>query len=182
MNNDLARFGLHISSLIYSAITANGMSQSRELIFKQFAALVVPLGSSITLVRVLRADLEGLTAAADVVRNGGLICYPTETVYGLGCDPFDASAIERSMRVKGARTKPMPVLVKDIENETLRPSLGPRNKACTTILARPANVGSSCSGSSPKNSCPVWDDWLAFPEARGLLEPPRPLLGGLSGD
>ena len=68
------------------------------------------------MVRVLRADLDGLTAAADVVRNGGLICYPTETVYGLGCNPFDASAVNRSMQVKGARTKPMPVLVKDIGN------------------------------------------------------------------
>ena len=116
MNNDLVRLGLHVSSLISSAITANGIGQSRELIFKQFAALVAPLGSSISLVRVLRADLDGLTAAADVVRKGGLICYPTETVYGLGCDPFDASAVERSLRVKGARTKPMPVLVKDIEN------------------------------------------------------------------
>jgi len=94
----------------------NGMGQSRELIFKQFVTLVVSLGPSISLVRVLRADLEGLTAAADVVRKGGVICYPTETVYGLGCDPFDASAVERSMQVKGARTKPMPVLVKDLKN------------------------------------------------------------------
>lgn len=116
MNNDLARLRLHVSSLITSAITANGLGKFQELIFKQFAALIIPLGSSIQLVRVLRADLEGLAAAADVVRKGGLICYPTETVYGLGCDPFDASAVERSLRVKGARTKPMPVLVKDIEN------------------------------------------------------------------
>ena len=64
----------------------------------------------------MRANLDGLTAAADVVRKGGLICYPTETVYGLGCDPFDASAVERSMRVKGPRAKPMPLLVKDLEN------------------------------------------------------------------
>jgi len=92
------------------------MGQSRRLIFKQFAALVASVGSSISLVRVLKADLEGLTAAADVVGKGGLICYPTDTVYGLGCDPLNSSAVERAMRVKGTRTKPMPVLVKDIEN------------------------------------------------------------------
>ncbi len=55
-------------------------------------------------------------AAADVVRKGGLICYPTDTVYGLGCDPLNASAAERVMRAKGDRTKPMPILVKDLQN------------------------------------------------------------------
>jgi len=68
------------------------------------------------LVRVLKADLEGLTAAAEVVDKGGLICYPTDTVYGLGCDPLNSSAIERTRRVKGVPTRPLPVLVRDIQN------------------------------------------------------------------
>lgn len=66
--------------------------------------------------RVLKADLEGLTAAVEVVGKGGLICYPTDTVYGLGCNPLDSSAVERARRVKGVPTRPLPVLVKDIEN------------------------------------------------------------------
>lgn len=66
--------------------------------------------------RVLKADLEGLTAAVEVVAKGGLICYPTDTVYGLGCNPLDSSAVERTRRVKGVPTRPLPVLVKDIEN------------------------------------------------------------------
>jgi len=68
------------------------------------------------LVRVLQADLEGLAEAAAVVRNGGLICYPTDTVYGLGCDPLNGSSIERTMRAKGERTKPMPVLVRSVQD------------------------------------------------------------------
>ncbi|MGD0176374.1 MAG: L-threonylcarbamoyladenylate synthase [Candidatus Bathyarchaeia archaeon] len=64
----------------------------------------------------MKADLEGLTAAVEVVGKGGLICYPTDTVYGLGCNPFDSSAVERARRVKGVPTRPLPVLVKDIEN------------------------------------------------------------------
>lgn len=67
------------------------------------------------MVRMLKADLEGLVAAADIVRHGGLICYPTDTVYGLGCDPLNPSAVERTKRAKGDRTKGMPVLVKNIE-------------------------------------------------------------------
>ena len=66
--------------------------------------------------RVLKATLEGLSEAADVVAKGGLVCYPTDTVYGLGCDPLNSSAIERALRAKGGRTKSMPVLVKGLED------------------------------------------------------------------
>jgi len=31
--------------------------------------------------------------AAHVIRNGGIIAYPTDTIYGLGCDPYDACAV-----------------------------------------------------------------------------------------
>jgi len=41
-----------------------------------------------------------LRQAADLVRAGGLIAYPTEAVYGLGCDPFDRLAVERLCRLK----------------------------------------------------------------------------------
>ena len=39
-------------------------------------------------------------AAADVLRNGGVIAYPTEAVWGLGCDPFDAPAVQRLLAIK----------------------------------------------------------------------------------
>lgn len=38
---------------------------------------------------------------ADVLRNGGVIIYPTDTVYGFGCDIFQPKAIERICRIKG---------------------------------------------------------------------------------
>ncbi len=63
--------------------------------------------------RVVKPDLEGLTAAAESVAQGGVICYPTDTVYGLGCDPFNGSAITKTISAKGKRTKVMPVLVTD---------------------------------------------------------------------
>jgi L-threonylcarbamoyladenylate synthase len=64
----------------------------------------------------MKATLEGLAVAAIVVAKGGLVCYPTDTVYGLGCDPLNSSGIERALRVKGGRTKSMPVLVKGLED------------------------------------------------------------------
>jgi L-threonylcarbamoyladenylate synthase len=42
-----------------------------------------------------------LRAAARVVRAGGLIAYPTEAVYGLGCDPRSATAVARLLWLKG---------------------------------------------------------------------------------
>ena len=38
--------------------------------------------------------------AAHIVHRGGIIAYPTDTIYGLGCDPFNIDAIERLNRIK----------------------------------------------------------------------------------
>lgn len=62
----------------------------------------------------MKADLEGLARAARTVAGGGIICFPTDTLYGLGCDPLNDSAVRRANAAKGPRTKPMPVLVKDL--------------------------------------------------------------------
>ena len=66
--------------------------------------------------RILSADIEGLRETAAAVANGGLVCYPTDTVYGLGCDPLNNGAVNALIRVKGGRTKPIPVLVRSLED------------------------------------------------------------------
>ncbi|MEQ8241111.1 MAG: L-threonylcarbamoyladenylate synthase [Cyclobacteriaceae bacterium] len=40
-----------------------------------------------------------------VLRAGGVIIYPTDTVYGLGCDIFNSKAIERVKQIKGIKGK-----------------------------------------------------------------------------
>lgn len=45
------------------------------------------------------ADL-GLAEAAAALRRGGVIAYPTEAVWGLGCDPFDEAAVQRLLALK----------------------------------------------------------------------------------
>lgn len=42
-----------------------------------------------------------LRQVADVLRNGGVIIYPTDTLYGLGCDIQQQKAVERICRIKG---------------------------------------------------------------------------------
>ena len=37
----------------------------------------------------------------EVLRNGGVIIYPTDTIYGLGCDITQHKAVERICRIKG---------------------------------------------------------------------------------
>lgn len=39
----------------------------------------------------------------DVLRKGGLVIYPTDTVYGLGCDITNTKALERIARIKGIK-------------------------------------------------------------------------------
>lgn len=56
--------------------------------------------------------LAGLTAAASAVRAGQLVVLPTDTVYGLGCDAFSATAVQALLSAKGrGRDMPVPVLV-----------------------------------------------------------------------
>jgi len=44
-----------------------------------------------------------LLKVADVLRNGGLVIYPTDTVYGLGCDITNTKALERIAKIKGIK-------------------------------------------------------------------------------
>ncbi|MGB1203627.1 MAG: L-threonylcarbamoyladenylate synthase, partial [Alloalcanivorax venustensis] len=46
------------------------------------------------------ASGQHLLSAAHIIRAGGVIAYPTETVYGLGCDPFDEDAVRRLLAIK----------------------------------------------------------------------------------
>jgi tRNA threonylcarbamoyl adenosine modification protein (Sua5/YciO/YrdC/YwlC family) len=48
-------------------------------------------------------DQKKLKHIVEILRNGGLIIYPTDTVYGLGCDITNKSALEKLARIKGVR-------------------------------------------------------------------------------
>ncbi len=64
---------------------------------------------------MLKASLKNIKAAAEIVKRGGLVVYPTDTVYGLGCDPFNVNAVEKLIQAKGTRGKPLPVLSYSLE-------------------------------------------------------------------
>ena len=45
-------------------------------------------------------DHEDLKKAVEVLRQGGVILYPTDTVWGLGCDATNAEAVKRIFGIK----------------------------------------------------------------------------------
>lgn len=59
----------------------------------------------------MRDDVE---QAAEVLRRGGVVCFPTETYYGLAVDAFDEEALERLRALKGRDLKkPFALIVSD---------------------------------------------------------------------
>lgn len=60
--------------------------------------------------KIVSPTSEGIQTAVDALRAGGVVAYPTETVYGLAVDPFSADALERLYSAKG-RSKTEPVLL-----------------------------------------------------------------------
>jgi L-threonylcarbamoyladenylate synthase len=54
-----------------------------------------------TATRVLFADPKAISKAADILRAGGLVAFPTETVYGLGADAANGEAVARLYAAKG---------------------------------------------------------------------------------
>jgi L-threonylcarbamoyladenylate synthase len=55
---------------------------------------------------------EGIAAAVEAARNGGLIVMPTDTVYGIGANAFDSAAVQALLKAKGrGRNMPVPVLI-----------------------------------------------------------------------
>jgi hypothetical protein len=59
---------------------------------------------------VAAADEESIARAADLLRQGEVVAFPTETVYGLGADASNAAAVAKIYRLKG-RPANHPVIV-----------------------------------------------------------------------
>jgi len=56
-------------------------------------------------------DSVGVSTAIKSFKNGGVIIFPTDTVYGIGCNPYDENAVKRIYELKNRdNTKPLPIL------------------------------------------------------------------------
>ncbi|WP_345642381.1 L-threonylcarbamoyladenylate synthase [Streptomyces tremellae] len=77
--------------------------------------------------RTPEALKTGVSHATEALRAGALIVFPTDTVYGVGADPFDPGAVKALLSAKGRDAdKPASVLVADVAAaETLVGSMPP---------------------------------------------------------
>ena len=64
---------------------------------------------------IVEASEENIRKAAVIIRLGGVVIYPTDTVYGLGCDPANVDATRRICEIKGRADKPLPLACSDVE-------------------------------------------------------------------
>lgn len=62
-------------------------------------------------------DIKEIRNAADILRNGGLVVFPTETVYGLGANALDSNAVSNIFKAKGRpQDNPLIVHISDISD------------------------------------------------------------------
>ena len=66
--------------------------------------------SSIRKINSEKPEADIIKAAADIVRQGGVVAFPTRCLYGLGADAFDTNAVDRVARIK-LRPSDNPILV-----------------------------------------------------------------------
>jgi L-threonylcarbamoyladenylate synthase len=80
--------------------------------------------------RTLPADARGIAEAAKILRAGGLVAFPTETVYGLGADATNGQAVAAIFAAKGRPLfNPLIVHVADLEEARRHVELSPRAQA-----------------------------------------------------
>lgn len=128
----------------------------------------------------MRIDSDAIRHCAEVLREGGLVCFPTETVYGLGANALRADAVDKIYKAKG-RPADNPLIV-HISNCKMLDLVTDCSESQRQILDRlakkfwpgPLTVIASRAASVPSNvSCGLNTVGIRFPShpvARALIE------------
>jgi L-threonylcarbamoyladenylate synthase len=90
----------------------------------------------------LAADRDGIARAAALLRQGGLVAFPTDTVYGIGCAAGDAAALDRLFLAKRRpREKRVPVLIASLaQAAALGLAVGPARAAAAAFWPGPLTI------------------------------------------
>jgi L-threonylcarbamoyladenylate synthase len=61
-------------------------------------------------------DIDEIKKAVEIILKGGVVVYPTDTCYGIGCDATNSKAIEKIFKIKGReKDKPLPLIASSID-------------------------------------------------------------------
>jgi L-threonylcarbamoyladenylate synthase len=64
----------------------------------------------------VNCNKEGIEKASQIVSQGGIVIFPTDTVYGIGCNPYNKKSVEKIYKIKSRDImKSLPVLTYSIE-------------------------------------------------------------------
>lgn len=59
---------------------------------------------------------EGIEKASEIINDGGIVIFPTDTVYGIGCNPYNKESVKKIYKIKSRDIKKsVPVLTYSIE-------------------------------------------------------------------
>ena len=100
---------------------------------------------------------EQIQQAVDALRQGGVIAYPTEAVFGLGCDPLNDDAVKRIIALKGrdankgliliaASFSQLEPYIKELDQQTQQELLNSWPGPVTWIVPANESVSSSLRG------------------------------------
>lgn len=97
--------------------------------------------------QILKPTLKNIKKAAEVLRRGGVVIYPTETCYGMAANPFDEQAVKRIYKIKNRNIKKgLTVICSDLKQAerycylTEKEKILAKSKIPTTIIAEKKNL------------------------------------------
>ena len=140
----------------------------------------------------IELPLEGINNAVSALKKGGTLIYPTDTIYGLGCDAYNYEAVEKIYAIKERdKSKSLIVLVDsfnmlesiiddipDMAWEVLKVN----KKPLTIIYDKPKNVAENVVASDGSLAVRVTNDPLCRSMIRKLKRPLVSTSANLSGD
>lgn len=135
---------------------------------------------------------EDINNAIKIVKNGGIILYPTDTIWGIGCDATNEGAVKKIYKLKNREeSKSMILLVYDeemISNYVRKPSekllsfLSSQLKPTTAIFKNAKNLPSIIIGKDGSIGMRITKDKFCKKLIQGLKKPLVSTSANISGE
>lgn len=83
--------------------------------------------------KILKTDSESINTAGEIIKNGGLVAFPTETVYGLGANAYIPESVKSVYEAKG-RPSDNPLIVHIAEIDDIYPLVSAMNDNAKALI------------------------------------------------